>query len=155
MAFKSESSKIQYVRRISHNANCSEMRTSHRRARHPEDPRFDCGYDAMFSLFVVGALTDFSKTATRIRNDDLALPNTRLNSPTPGTQFILDAHPSLKSVPRMCLPLYSSSEKFGSTHSPSFRESGESLRIPIETTPKEWQEALDKFHRRLTLLLAS
>jgi hypothetical protein len=46
------------------------MRTYHRGARGAEDPYFYFGYDTLVSLFVVRALTDFSKTATRTTNDD-------------------------------------------------------------------------------------
>jgi hypothetical protein len=44
-----------------------------RRTCCPEDPHFDFEYETLFSLFIVRALTDFSKTATRRTNDNLSL----------------------------------------------------------------------------------
>jgi hypothetical protein len=72
MTFKTKATKIDYVQGIHHNANFSEMRAFYRRARPPDDLRFYFGCDNLFSLFLIGALTDFSKTAAHIINDDLS-----------------------------------------------------------------------------------
>jgi hypothetical protein len=47
-------------------------------SRPPEDRRFYFGYDTQFSLFVVEALMDFSKTATSLQMT-ISLFNTSLN----------------------------------------------------------------------------
>jgi hypothetical protein len=71
MNFKTKRSEICHIQGIHHNADFSEIRSFHHRAECMEDLHFYFEDYARFSLFVVGALTDFSKTATRRANDDL------------------------------------------------------------------------------------